>query len=169
MFEQAVVRTGIRYGVLCALLSFGITLTLYLAGANPYGQTSIFSLVFMPVFIFLGCAYFKKYNDQNIGFLKALRVALAITFYAALASAMLLYIFSVFAGFEAIQRHITEMKLMLESTRAETVKIIGQANYDKTMLQLEKTTPYHLAADDFMKKIMTGLIISIIAAVYFRK
>ncbi|MGV3589357.1 MAG: DUF4199 domain-containing protein [Adhaeribacter sp.] len=169
MFDQAVVRTGIRYGVMCALVSFAVTLVIYLAGYNPYGQTSLFSLVAMPAFIFMGCAYFKKYDDQNIGFLKALRVALAITFYAALASAMFLYIFSVFAGFDAIQRHINEMKVVLEATKSETVKLIGEANYNQTLEQLSKTTPYNLAADDFMKKLFTGFLISIVAAVYFRK
>ena len=169
MFDQAVVRTGIRYGVLCALVSFAVTLVIYLSGENPYGQTSLFSLVVMPAFIFMGCSYFKKYNDQNLGFFRALRVALSITFYAALASAMFLYIFSVFAGFEVIQRHINEMKVVLETTRAETIKLIGEANYKQTVEQLDKTTPYHLAADDFMKKLFTGLLISIVAAVYFRK
>ena len=169
MFDQAVVRIGIRYGVICGLVSFAVTLLIYFSGANPYGQTSLFSLLFMPLFVFMGCAYFKKYTDQNIGFLRALRVALSITFYAALASAMLLYIFSTLAGFDAIQRHINEMKVMLEATRAETIKLIGEANYNQTLVQLDKTTPYHLAADDFMKKLFTGFIISIVAAVYFRK
>ncbi|MDB5262967.1 MAG: hypothetical protein JWQ14_2248 [Adhaeribacter sp.] len=169
MYDQAVVRTGIRYGVLCALVSFAVTLVIFLAGHNPYGQTSLFSLIAMPAFIFAGCAYFKKFNDQNVGFLKALRVALAITFYAALASAMFLYIFSEFAGVEAIQRHITEMKVILETTRTETIKLIGEANYKLTIDQLDKTTPYYLAVDDFMKKLFTGLLISIVAAVYFRK
>jgi hypothetical protein len=169
MFDQAVVRTGIRYGVFCALAGFAITLLLYFSGLNPYGQSSLFGLVFMPVFIFLGLSYFKKYNDQHIGFLRALRVALSITFYAALASAMFLYIFATFAGLETIQRHINEMKVMLAATRAETIKMIGKANYDLTMAQLDKTTPYHLSADDFMKKILTGSIFSIVAAVFFRK
>jgi hypothetical protein len=61
------------------------------------------------------------------------------------------------------------MKVVLETTRTETIKLIGEANYNQTVEQLNKTTPYHLAADDFMKKLFTGFLISIVAAVYFRK
>ncbi|WP_034256719.1 DUF4199 domain-containing protein [Adhaeribacter aquaticus] len=169
MFDQAVVRTGIRYGVICAVFGFTVILILYFTGLNPYGQSSLFSLVFLPVFIIAGSSSYKKYNDQNLGFLKAFRVALTITFFAALASAMLTYIFSVFAGIEVIQRHITEMRMAMEAVRAQTIEMIGEANYKQTLAQLEKTTPFNLAMDDFMKKMLTGFIISIVAATFFRK
>jgi len=171
MFDQAVVRTGIRFGVLCALASFVVTLILYFSNINPYGHNSMFSVLFIPVFIFLGSSYFKKYNDQNIGFLKAFRVALTITFFSALCSAMLLFIFSTFAGVELIERHIAEMKaIMLEpQTKALSIKAVGQENYDLALKNLEKTSPYDLAGDDFFKKTGIGFLVSIVAATFFRK
>lgn len=171
MFDQAVVRTGIRYGVMCALASFVVTLLLYFAGINPYGHNSIFSLIFIPIFIFSGSSYFKKYNDQHIGFLKALRVALTITFYAALCSAMLLFIFSAFAGVEAIKLHITEMKALMEvpATKTQLIAEVGKSNYELALKRLEETSPYDLAADEFFKKVGVGLLISIVAATFFRK
>ena len=171
MFDQAVVRTGIRYGVMCALASFLVTLILYYTGINPYGHNSIFSLLFIPLFIFLGSSYFKKYNDQNIGFLKALRVALTITFYAALCSAMLLFIFSAFAGVDAIKLHITEMKALMEepTTKTQLLEQVGKSNYELALKKLEETSPYDLAADEFFKKAGVGFLVSIVAATFFRK
>lgn len=171
MFDQAIVRTGIRYGVMCALSGFVIVLALYFSGVNPYGHNNYFSLLFIPVFIFLGSAYFKKYNDQNIGFLKAFRVALTITFFAALCSGMLLYIFANFAGIESIQLHIAEMKALLNlpETKAQTLKMIGKENFELTLKNLEHTTPYDLAATDFFQKAGIGFLVSLVAATFFRK
>jgi len=171
MFDQAVVRTGIRYGVLCALASFVVTVVLYYADINPYGHNSMFSVLFIPIFIFWGCSYFKKYNDQNIGLLKAFRVALTITFFSALCSAMLLFIFSTFAGVESIERHIAEMKAIMAEpqTKALSIKAVGQENYNLALKNLDKTSPYDLAGDDFFKKTGIGFLVSIVAAVFFRK
>lgn len=171
MFDQAVVRVGIRYGVICALAGFAVILGLYAAGINPYGHNSLFTFIFIPLFVFVGLAYFKKYNDQNIGFFKALRVALTITFYAALCSAMLLFIFSTFAGVEAIKLHIAEMKALITEphTKAQSIAAVGEANYEQALKNLEKTSPYDLAADDFLKKVGIGFLVSIIAATFFRK
>ena len=171
MFDQAVVRTGIRYGVLCALASFIVTVLLYFLHINPYGHNSMFSVLFIPIFVFLGSAYFKKYNDQNIGFFKAFRVALTITFFSALCSAMLLFIFSTFAGVESIERHIAEMKAIIidPQTKEVTIKAIGAENYELALKNLEKTSPYDLAGDDFIKKIGIGFLVSLVAATFFRK
>lgn len=171
MIDQAIMRTGIRYGVMCAIAGFVIVLVLYFAGINPYGHNNYFSLLFIPVFIFLGSSYFKKYNDQNIGFLKALRVALSITFFAALCSAMLLYVFSNFAGINSIQMHIAEMKAMLNQpeTKAQTLKMVGKENFELTLKNLDHTTPYDLAATDFFQKAGIGFLVSLVAATFFRK
>ena len=171
MFDQAVIRTGIRFGVLCALASFVVTLLLYFSGINPYGHNSMFSVLFIPIFIFWGCSYFKKFNDENVGFLKALRVALTITFFSALCSAMLLFIFGTFAGVEVIERHITEMKAIMTEpqTKALTIKAVGLDNYNLALKNLENTSPYDLAGDDFFKKTGIGFLVSIIAATFFRK
>jgi hypothetical protein len=171
MLDQAVIRTGIRYGVLCALASFIVTLLLYFSNINPYGHNSMFSVLFIPIFIFWGSSYFKKYNDENVGFLKALRVALNITFFSALCSAMLLFVFATFAGVETIERHIAEMKAIMTEpqTKALTIKAVGIENYNLALKNLENTSPYDLAGDDFFKKTGIGFLVSIIAATFFRK
>jgi|SRR5688572_21452583 len=171
MFDQAVVRTGIKFGVICALAGFAVILILFFAGLNPYGQNSMWSWVFIPVAVFWGIKYFKRYNDQELTFFKALKVGWSVAFYAALCSAMLLYIFSAVAGLEAIERHIAEMKILLESTRNAALqsKVLTEEAYQQTYKQLDNTTPYMLAMDDFVKKIFVGVLSAIVGAVFFRK
>ena len=171
MLDQAIVRTGIKFGVSCALAGFLVVLVLYFAGLNPYGERVMWGWVFIPVAVFWGLSYFKKFNDQQLGFLKALKVGFSIAFYAALCSAMLLYVFSIVAGFEPIQRHITEMKALMDASREAALqsKVMTKEAFDQTYAQLDKTTPYMLAFDDFIKKFIVGFLSAIVGAVFFRK
>ncbi len=171
MFDQAIVRTGIKFGVVCALAGFAIILLLYFAGLNPYGQNSMYTWLLIPVAVFWGLHDFKKYTDQDFGFFKAFKVGWSIAFYTALCSAMLLYVFSVVAGIEPIERHIAEMKVLLEATRDAALqsKVLSDAAYQETYKQLDNTTPYMLAMDDFVKKIFVGVLAAIVGAVFFRK
>ena len=171
MFNQAIVRTGVKFGVICALAGFAVILIIFLAGLNPYGQNSMWSWVFIPVAVFWGLHYFKRYNDQELSFFKALKVGWSIAFYSALCSAMLLYIFSALAGLEAIERHIAEMKMLLETTREAAMqsKVLSEEVYQQTYKDLDKTSPSMLAVDDFVKRIFVGVLAAIIGAVFFRK
>jgi hypothetical protein len=171
MFDQAVARTGIKFGVIGALSGFAVTLLLYFTGSNPYGQLTWWSWIFIPVVVFWGLAYFKKFNDQELGFLRALVVGWSIAFYMALCAGMLLYIFATVAGIEPIHQHIEEMKALLAQTSAEALKakVITQQMLDETYKQLEKTTPYTLAVDDFVKRLFVGFLSAILGAVFFRK
>ena len=171
MFDQAIFRTGVKFGVLCGLAGFAIVLLIYFAGINPYGQMSMWSWVLIPVAVFWGLSYFKRYNDQELGFVKALKVGFFIAFYAALCSAMLLYVFSVVTGFEPIERHIAEMKAMLETTRDAALqsKVLSQEAYERTYNDLDKTTPGMLAVDDFVKRMVVGVLAAVVGAVFFRK
>lgn len=171
MFDQAIFRTGVKFGVLCGLAGFVVVLLLYFTGQNPYGQYNIWGWIFIPVAVFWGLSYFKRFNDQELGFVKALKVGFFIAFYAALSSAMLLYIFSAVTGIEPIERHIAEMKMVLESTREAALqsKVLSQQAYEQTYKDLDKTTPGMLAVDDFVKRIIVGLLAALVGAVFFRK
>ena len=171
MFDQAVVRTGVKFGVICALAGFAVILLLYFTGLNPYGQNSMWSWIFIPVAVFWGLSYFRKYTDQEFGFFKALKVGWSVAFYSALCSAMLLYVFSVMAGIEPIERHIAEMKAVLETTREAALqsKVLSEEAYQQTYEQLDNTTPGMLAVDDFVKRIFVGVLAAIVGAVFFRK
>ena len=94
MFDVAVFRTGVRYGVMGALFGFAVLLGLYFTGNNPYGINRFYTFLFIPIFIFLGVRYYKKFVSGDLPFFKAFSVAFSISLYLALCSAMLLYILS---------------------------------------------------------------------------
>ncbi|GAB3830037.1 hypothetical protein GCM10028895_45580 [Pontibacter rugosus] len=149
MFNQAIVRVGIRYGVLCGLVSFALVAILYFIGYNPFGDIGRLTYVPIPVFIFLAIRYFKQYNDTELSLGKGLRVGLSVAFYNALSAAMLVFLFIYMVGSEILLAHVAEMKALLEETREEQIEIIGEESFSNVYNALDSLTPSMQAADFF--------------------
>jgi hypothetical protein len=171
MYDQAVFREGLKYGSACALTSFGALLILFFTGTNPFGSNLVLTVITLTAAIFFGLSQFKKYTDPQLGFLKALSLALTITATAAILSGSLVYGLARLAGKPALDRHIAEMKAVLQepTAKAKTIGIAGKANYELALKNLEHISPWDLAADDFYKKLGIGFLLSIVGATFFRK
>ncbi|RAU81595.1 DUF4199 domain-containing protein [Pontibacter arcticus] len=169
MFNQSIVRVGVRYGVLGGLACFVIMLLLYFLGANPFGDLGRWSYVPLPVFIFLAIRYFKKFDEAELGFGKGFRVGLSVAFYAALCASLLVFLLIYIVGPEILQTHIAETKALLAETEAEQIRLLGAKVYNEAVAALESTTPTMQAADDFVRRIFVGGVFSLVAAVFFRK
>ena len=169
MFNQAITRVGIRYGVTGGVACFAIVLLLYFIGLNPFGDYGRYSFIPIPFAIFMGIKYYKKFNDTEIGFLRGLRVGASISFYAALCASMLVFILTYVAGPELLQQHVQEMKALLEEAREDQIKLFGEKWYQEAYNAAISTTPSSLAASDFIRRFFGGLIFALIAAVFYRK
>ena len=169
MFDQGIIRVGVRYGVLCGMACFVILIIQWLLGYNPLGDAGRISFLPIPVFIFLGIKYFRQFNDTELGFLKGLRVGLSVSFYTALTASMLLFILLYFAGGEMIADYVATMKQLLEAEKELQIKTFGKKMYEQSYAALENMTPSLLATYDFVARLFAGLIFSVVAAVFFRK
>jgi len=171
MYDQAVVRTGIKFGFFGALAGFALILILYFAGVNPYGQLSWWTFLPVPVVVFWGLNTYKKNVNSELGFLKALVIGLLVAFFLAFTSAVLLFIFGKLTGNEPIQQHIADMKILFGETSAEALKanVLTKETIAETYRQIEHTTLADLVLDDLIKKFFVGLLSSIIGAVFYRK
>lgn len=169
MFNQTIIRVGVRYGVLCGLVCFALIVGLYMTGFNPFGDIGRLTYLPIPVFIFLAIRYFKLFHEGEIGFGRGFRVGLSVSFYTALCTAMLVFLFVSFAGPEVLQNHIAEMKALLDATKEEQIKLLGERMFEEGYKALSSITPSMLAADDFLRRIFVGGIFSLVAAVFFRK
>lgn len=169
MFNQAIIRVGVRYGVLSGLACFVIVLVLYFVGLNPFGDVGRLTFLPIPVFIFLAIKYYKQYKDTELGFLTGLRVGLSTSFYTALTASLLALALIYLIGPEIMQRHITQMQALLTETREEQVEVMGRETFDKAFEALSSLTPGMLAADDFIRRLLSGAVFALVGAVFFRK
>lgn len=170
MFEKAVVRTAVRFGIFAAFASFLVILTSYFSGSNPYGQYAVYALFLLPVFLLLGIANFKKHSEPNLTFFKGLKFSWLTTLVAAVTFGVLIYLFSVTAGSDAIQSHVQEMKAMMEQNKAQFLNLPnGKQVYNLNYKELDKITPNQLVIDNFLKMFIIGFLFSFISATFYRK
>ncbi|WP_276497573.1 DUF4199 domain-containing protein [Pontibacter litorisediminis] len=169
MFNQTVVRIGIRYGVLSGLVCFALVALLYFIGYNPFGDVGRISYLPIPIFIFLAIRNYKSYIDTDLTFGRGFRVGLAVTFYTALTSALLVLAFIYLVGPEILQNHIAEMRAIMEQTREQQVQLLGEDAYQKVYQAMGETTPTTQAADFFLWRMIVGSVFTLVAAVFFRK
>lgn len=169
MFNQAIVRVGVRYGVLAGAACFVVMLLLYLIGANPLGEAGRYSFLPIPIFLFLGIKYYKQFMDAELGFLRGLRIGFSISFYTALTAAMLLFLFLYLAGDSLIQQYVVELRTLMEAQKEAQIQALGQEMYDQGYAAIDTISPSLLATYDFMGRFFVGVLFSVVAAVFFRK
>ncbi len=169
MFNQTITRVGVRYGVLCGLACFVIVLVLYFVGVNPFGDLGRISFIPIPAFVFLAIRYYKKFYEGELKFGKGFRIGMSVSFYAAVCTSMLILILIYLAGQSLLQRHITETLALLEQTREEQIQVLGVEMYEMGYKAVRSITPIMLAVDDFLRRLFAGVVLSLVAAVFFRK
>lgn len=169
MFNQTIIRVGIRYGVLCGLACFALVLVLYFLGSNPLGQTGWVTYIPIAAFIFLGIRYFKLFHEGEIGFGRGFRVGLSVSFYAALSAAMLLFLLLYLAGADILAQYTADMQAMLEQTKEQQIALLGEQGYEEVYNAYKNVSPSMLAANDFLWRFIVGGFFALVAAVFHRK
>jgi uncharacterized membrane protein YqaE (UPF0057 family) len=163
-------RTALLYGAgagaVCVLWITG----LYLAGNNPYGPKRLMAIFVPPVAVLLGQWKLRRYfKPEGPGIIKSIGTGLLITFFAAVVSAGGVYLFARLTGPEPIARHLTEMRQLLQNSKPMFLKEKnGRKQYEQTYKNLAFSAQ-GLAADDYIRKLLLGLLLSIPGGIFLRK
>ncbi|QIL75516.1 DUF4199 domain-containing protein [Hymenobacter sp. HDW8] len=168
--NKLTVRHALRYGIGAGFICVIWVIVLYLTDNNPYGPKRLLS-VFVPPLAVLLCqwAVRRSFLPVGPGLRRVLLAGILTTVLSAVTSAAGVYGFARITGQAPIDRHLAEMKTLLEASKAEFVKQPGgQEQYDRARQSLAHT-PQALASDDFEKKLLFGLLLSFPGGVFFRK
>lgn len=168
--NRLIVRHALRYGLGAGIVCIIWVIALYLTNDNPYGPKRLLS-VFVPPLAALFCqwAVRRSFLPNGPGFQRVLLAGILTTILAAVTSAAGVYGFARATGQAPIDRHLTEMKALLEASKTEFIKQPGgEEQYERARQSLAHT-PQALASDDFEKKLLFGLLLSFPGAVFFRK
>jgi hypothetical protein len=168
--NRIIVSNAIRYGVVAGVICIIWIVALYLTDNNPYGPKRLISVFLPPIAALLSqWAVRRAYIPMGPGLRRVLMVGIFTTILAAVTSAVGVWGFAQATGQEPIERHLAEMKTLLEASKAEFIKQPGgEEQYVRARASLAHT-PQALAADDFEKKLLFGLLLSFPGGVFFRK
>jgi hypothetical protein len=168
--NRVIVGYALRYGVGAGVLCLVWVIALYISDNNPYGPKRLLS-VFVPPLAAVASqwAVRKAFLPAGPGLRRVLITGILTAILAAVTSAIGVYGFARITGQAPIKRHLVEMRALLEASKAEFVKQAGgEAQYERARASLA-STPQALAGDDFEKKLIFGLLLSLPGGVFFRK
>ncbi|WP_317128721.1 DUF4199 domain-containing protein [Hymenobacter fodinae] len=164
-----VLRTALLCGVLTGALCLAWVLFLYFTGSNPYGPKRTLSSFFPPIAAVISQILLRRYYINGPGLGRSIGVGLATSLIAAGIAAAGLYLFARMAGPELIAQHLTEARQLLIATKELYLKEAnGRQQFEATLRNLA-TTPQGLAQDEFVKKLLLGIVLSIPGGVFLRK
>ncbi|WP_400190118.1 DUF4199 domain-containing protein [Hymenobacter sp. B81] len=170
MKNNSVIRTALLFGAGAGLLSVVWWLFLYWTGQNPYGPKRLMTLFWPPLAVLLSQWYVRRYFPENgPGLGKAVLTGVLTTVIAAVVSAAGVYGLARLAGPGLIAENRAQMEKMLAAEKPYYLKLKNGALLYEANRQGIADSPRDLAMDDWQKKLVVGLILSIPGGVFFRK
>jgi hypothetical protein len=167
--SSPVLRTAVLCGALTGVLCIGWVLFLYLTDNNPYGPKRTLSDFFPPVAAIISQILLRRYYATGPGLGRSVGVGLATTLVSASLAALGLYIFAQVSSPDLIKQHLAEAKQMLAAAKSMYLKQAnGLQQYEATLKNLAQT-PAAFAQDEFVKKMLWGVLLSIPGGVFLRK
>lgn len=166
------IAVPVKYGLVGGILSILVFVIIYLLGNNPliiFGKFD-FSFLLLPIFIAFSLKDFRDYwNDKSMQFWQGMTIGFINYSVIAIISAIFILLFLSFVDPNLLTEYISNRSLLIIEMKDEMIKTMGQNVYETTYQEVQETTAYVLALDDFLKKIFIGLFLTIILCVIFRK
>lgn len=168
--SRPVLRTAILCGTVAGAMCICWVLFLYLTDNNPYGPKRTLADFFTPIAAVAAQLLLRRYYvPQGPGLGRALGVGMLAAVVTAAVAAAGMYLFSRLTGPDLIAQHLVEARKMLEASKALYVKEAnGMQQYQATLRNLA-TTATEFAQDEFVKKLLLGVLLSIPGGVFLRK
>jgi hypothetical protein len=164
----------VNYGAVSALLSFGVFLLIWQQGYFPLGQSAFLFGWFPFIFMILGT---KKLRDQLsngvINYWDSFKSCCIVAAASALLLVLLIYIFGSVIDPNFLANYKSENLKAMEISSEAMKSMFGESNYDKMedelVANLDKTTLGTIVTNEYLNKLLFGVIFSFIAAAFLRK
>jgi hypothetical protein len=166
-----VLRTALQFGVGAGLFCTFWIIGLLLTGNDPFGPKRLM-VIFLPPLAVLVSQWRlnKQLQPEGSGLKRAIGVGVLTAVLAATTSAMGVYGTAQAAGSEQIEKSKAAMLKIAEGSRADYLRQPGgKEQYERTIQGLKSVNAQGLATDDFMKKLLFGLLLSFPGGIFLRK
>jgi hypothetical protein len=162
-------RTAYQFGALGGVLSGISFYVLSLFNADPSNLNLVFGYLITPFAVYLAIRFFKDYaNGGFLSFAEGMSIGAVTYLLVALLSAMLIWgiLLQSPTLFEGVQMAKWEV---LEQNKAVIIEQVGLESFELTKLNLKDMSPWDIALNDGIWKILPGMFFSILISVTLRK
>ena len=168
--KNYLVKVPLRYGFLGAMVVIVLFLVFYFFDLNPLVNIKLIDVLILAIFIFFGLKDFRnRYNNDELHFWQGMTGGVITYLTIALLSAIFIYLMTVVIDPELTTNYIESRIELLNQNRQTLVETMDEETYMEAMEGVKGTTSVDLALDDFFKKSIIGLFLTIIIAVILRK
>jgi len=165
-------RIPLRYALIGIFLYGTLFLILYFLGYNPLvvGRPWDFGFLLIPLMVFFATKDFKtNYNKGELRFWQGMSAGFVTYFVIAIGVALFIYLFLSVADSSILHGYIEDRMHLLEVSKEQFIAQLGADLFDEQMFKMQQTTALIVALDDFWKKLVIGLFLTILIAAVLRK
>ncbi|UOQ71878.1 DUF4199 domain-containing protein [Hymenobacter cellulosilyticus] len=166
-----VMRTALLFSLGAGLVCTAWIAGLLLSGNDPFGPKRLMVIFVPPLAVIASQWFLRRYfQPEGPGLKRAIGTGLLTAVLSASLSGMGVYGLAQVAGPEEVEKSKAAMLKIAEGSREEFVRRPGgKEQYERTIQGLKAVNAQGLATDDFMKKLLFGLLLSIPGGIFLRK
>ena len=169
LIKNPLVGVPLRYGAAGGVLVIIGFVGLFFMGENPLLSLQMLDFLVLPIFIFFAIKDFRdNHNDKAMLFWQGMTVGIIVYVAVALLAGLFTLTFLTVCDCNLLSEFVTNRVEILESDKAKVIEEMGQATYDKALMEVKNTTAFVVSLDIFAKKCILGLLITIILSMIFR-
>ena len=170
MDKSQLYKVPLKYGVAGGIIAFVLFLTLYYTDGDPVSSNYIIDGVLMFLFVFFSL---KELRDYKYGgkmlYWQGMTGGFVCYALIALISALTTWVYLGAVDPDLYAQKKQEKITILTQDPEKWVEQLGQEDYEEAVENVKAITPFSLAADDFVKKLLIGFFLTTIIALFYKR
>ena len=165
-----IIAVGLRYGLVNGVLAILLFFAVMLFDENPLIVTKWFDYLLTLGFVFFGVREFRLYyNGGALQFWQGVSVGFVTYVTAALLFAGVIGTYLATAGEEWVTDYVANRTTLVQENRENFTQELGEETYRQVLAEVQATTTFDLVLDDFYRKLMIGVFVTLIIAMVQRR
>lgn len=170
MDNKPLVKVPLKYGIAGGVISIILFLTLYFSDGNPLTSIRVFDFILLPIFIFFSIKEVRDYHwGGKIAYWQGMTAGLFCYMVIALISGLFIWVFLEKIDPAVFVQHKQENIAILTGDQQNWVEQLGSEGYEQALEDVSAMTPFSLAADDFIKKLLIGFFMTSLIAIFLKR
>lgn len=169
-FNKPLLKVSLLFGLATGVLVFVFFLCLYAIGIVPLGNNKVLDFGIHIILIATACWYFrKKVGNGFMHLWEALTIGYVVNTIGALVAGWLIYFFVTYVDPSVFADYIAQMKTLMLQGKAELVKNIGLAEFQKMYNGVGEMKTSEIIMDEVGKKTVMAIIPILVISLILRK
>ena len=168
--SNPLIRIPAKYGAIGATLVIILFYVLHFTDGNPLTDMNMFDFFILPIFLFFGMKEYRDiYNNKQLEFWQGMSTGFVVYVTLALITTLSLFLFLSVAAEQVFVDYVINAVAEVTNNRDNTIERMGEEAYLEALSKTESTTKLDLVFDYLLKKLIVGLMLTIMISVIMRR